>query len=169
MGARTPTSQRPDPRNQPVDPGLDPGPRLAPKAAAGTTLNIGPILVRTLGHFFPDLNTWIDAIDDPRFAPLVIYHKRFLLWWGLSLFLCKLSSRRQLDYQLNTDGPEVLPNLNRLAGTGREPAGEPDLGVLPGENRPRPHRRVAAADGPAVDPHEGSGRGAAAGAVRRLD
>ena len=25
----------------------------------------------------------------------------------------------QLDYQLNTDGPEVLPNLNRLAGTAR--------------------------------------------------
>jgi hypothetical protein len=33
------------------------------------------------------------------------------------LFLCKLSSRRQLDYQLNTDGPEVLANINRLAGT----------------------------------------------------
>lgn len=45
------------------------------------------------------------------------YHKRFLLWWGLTLFLCKLSSRRQLDYQLNTDGPAVLDNLNRLAGT----------------------------------------------------
>ena len=49
--------------------------------------------------------------------PYVVYHKRFLLWWGLSLFLCKLSSRRQLDYQLNTDGPAVLANLNRLAGT----------------------------------------------------
>ncbi len=23
----------------------------------------------------------------------------------------------QLDFQFNTDGPEVLPNLNRLAGT----------------------------------------------------
>src|SRR5262249_47452606 len=56
-------------------------------------------------------------IDDPRFPPLVVYPKRFLLWWGLSLFLCKLSSRRQLDYQFNTDGPEVLNNLNRLAGT----------------------------------------------------
>jgi hypothetical protein len=48
---------------------------------------------------------------------LVVYHKRFLVWWGLSLFLCKLASRRQLDYQFNTDGPEVLNNLNRLAGT----------------------------------------------------
>jgi len=62
----------------------------------------------------------MDQIDDPRFAPLVIDHKRFLLWWGLSLFLCKLTSRRQLDYQLNTDGPEVLPNLNRLAGTAQD-------------------------------------------------
>jgi hypothetical protein len=47
----------------------------------------------------------------------VIYAKPFLLWWGLALFLCKLGSRRQLDYQLNSDGPEVLSNLNRLAGT----------------------------------------------------
>jgi hypothetical protein len=83
-------------------------------------LNIGPILARTVGHFFPELNAWIEAIPDPRFLPLVVYHKRFLLWWGLSLFWCKLGSRRQLDYQLNTDGPEVLANLNRLAGTAQQ-------------------------------------------------
>jgi hypothetical protein len=47
----------------------------------------------------------------------VVYHKRFLLWWGLALFLCKLGSRRQLDFQFNGDGPQVLANLNRLAGT----------------------------------------------------
>lgn len=47
----------------------------------------------------------------------MVYDKHFLLWWGLSLFLCKLGSRRQLDYQLGSDGPEVLQNLNRLAGT----------------------------------------------------
>jgi hypothetical protein len=68
-------------------------------------------------HFFPELNAWIDEFDDPRFLPLVIYHKRFLVWWGLSLFLCKLGSRRQLDYQFHSDGPEVLANLNRLADT----------------------------------------------------
>ena len=51
---------------------------------------------------------------------MVTYHKRFLVWWGLSLFLCKLSSRRQLDYQLNTDGPQVLANLNRLADTAQD-------------------------------------------------
>jgi hypothetical protein len=51
---------------------------------------------------------------------LIIYHKRFLVWWGLTLFLCKLSSRRQLDYEFNSDGPEVLPNLNRLAETAQD-------------------------------------------------
>jgi hypothetical protein len=66
-------------------------------------------------HFFPQLNAWIDDIRDPRFEPFITYHKRFLLWWGLSLFFCKLASRRQLDFQLNTDGPQVLANLNRLA------------------------------------------------------
>jgi hypothetical protein len=77
-------------------------------------------LVWTLHHFFPELNAWIDPIHDPRFLPLVIYDKRFLIWWGLSLFLCKLSSRRQLDYQFNTDAPAVLANLNRLAGTAQD-------------------------------------------------
>jgi hypothetical protein len=77
-------------------------------------------LAQTIGHFFPDLNSWIDEIHDPRWFPLVIYSPRFLVWWGLSLFLCKLASRRQLDYQLNTDGPELLANLNRLAGTAQD-------------------------------------------------
>ena len=73
--------------------------------------------MQTIGHFFPQFHDWLDQIPDPRFLPLVVYHKRFLVWWGLALFLCKLGSRRQLDYQLNTDGPEVLANLNRLAET----------------------------------------------------
>jgi hypothetical protein len=120
MGAGIPTAQGPDPRNQPVGSGLGPESRAAPNAAAGATLTIGPIWARTLRHFFPQLNAWIDQIPDPRFLPLVIDHKRFLIWWGLSLFLCKLGSRRQLDYQLNTDGPEVLNNLNRRAGTAQQ-------------------------------------------------
>ena len=80
-------------------------------------MSIGPILAQTVRHFLPDLNAWIDQIEDPRFPPFVTYSKRFLLWWGLMLFLPKLSSRRQLDYQLNTNGPAVLANLNRLADT----------------------------------------------------
>ena len=80
-------------------------------------MTIGPTLVLTIRHFFPEMNAWIDEIPDPRFQPLVEYDAKFLFWWGLALFLFKLGSRRQLDFQLNTDGPEVLANLNRLAGT----------------------------------------------------
>jgi hypothetical protein len=47
----------------------------------------------------------------------VSYHRRFLVWIGLFLFLGKLGSRRQIDYQLSEAGTEVLGNLNRLAGT----------------------------------------------------
>jgi hypothetical protein len=83
-------------------------------------LTIGPILAQTVRHYFPELNDWFDQIDDPRFLPFVTYDKRFLLWYGLGLFLCKLGSRRQLDFQLHNDGPEVLNNLNRLADTNQE-------------------------------------------------
>ena len=74
-------------------------------------------MARTIRHFFPDFKAWIDEIKDPRFLPRVTYDKHFLVWFGLMLFLCKLGSRRQLNFHLNTDGPQVLPNLNRLAGT----------------------------------------------------
>jgi hypothetical protein len=117
MGRRVSTPQEPHQRDQPVDPGPGSRPCPATPTPEGTTLTIGPILAQTARHFFPQLNDWLDHIHDPRFLPFVVYHKRFLLWWGLALFLCKLGSRRQLDYQLNTDGPAVLANLNRLAGT----------------------------------------------------
>jgi hypothetical protein len=30
-------------------------------------LKIAALLVRTIRHFFPELNDWMDAIPDPRF------------------------------------------------------------------------------------------------------
>jgi hypothetical protein len=62
------------------------------------------------------LNDWIDKIEDPRFEPFIVYDKRFLVYWGFCLFLFKLSSRRQLDFQLDAQDTHVLDNLNRLAG-----------------------------------------------------
>jgi hypothetical protein len=120
MDRQPPPPQATAARNPPADPGPDPQPRPAPKTAAGATLNIGPLLAQTVRHFFPDLNDWLDDFPDPRFEPFVIYHRRFLLWWGLSLFLFQLGSRRQLDFQLNTDGHETLDNFNRLADTDQE-------------------------------------------------
>src|SRR6185312_8164570 len=120
MGAGTPTPQGPYQRNQSVGRGPDLGPRPGPPAPPGATLSIGPALARTVRQFFPELNAWIDQIDDPRFAPMVVYHKRFLVWWGLGLFFCRLGSRRQLDFQFAADGPQVVGNFNRLADTAQQ-------------------------------------------------
>lgn len=43
------------------------------------------------------------------------YHRRFLLWYGLLLFLCKLGSRRQLDFQLRDPELWVLDNLQAIS------------------------------------------------------
>lgn len=68
-------------------------------------------------HFWPELNDWLDRIPDPRFKPYIIYDKRFLVWWGLCLYLFPLRARRQLDFELDSRGTQVLTNLNRLAKT----------------------------------------------------
>ncbi len=117
MDSRTQAVEN-DPRgSQSADSGSGQGPRQTPPTPPGSTLNIGPILAQTTRHFFPDFRDWIDGIKDPRNPLRITYDKHFLVWVGLMLFVCKLSSRRQVNYQLNADGPEVLTNLNRLAGT----------------------------------------------------
>jgi hypothetical protein len=50
----------------------------------------------------------------------VTYHLRFLFWWGLLLFLCKLGSRRQLDFQFRDLELQVLANVNRLSDCQQE-------------------------------------------------
>ena len=115
MGTRTPTPQTPPAPHLPVGAGADSSPCPGPAPQGGKVLSLGHCLLRTIWHFWPGLNGWLDQLPDTRWPPLVIYHRRFLLWWGLLLFLCKLGSRRQLDFQLRDLELQVLANLNRLA------------------------------------------------------
>jgi hypothetical protein len=73
--------------------------------------------VRTVRHFWPEFNDWLQQVPDTRYAPFIVYDKRFLIWWGLSLYVFQLGSRRQLDFALAARGTQVLANLNRLAQT----------------------------------------------------
>jgi hypothetical protein len=68
-------------------------------------------------HFFPLLNVWLDQLPDTRDQDAIVYPRRFLLWWGLLLYVLQLGSRRQLDFGLRAEGTQVLHNLNRLADT----------------------------------------------------
>jgi hypothetical protein len=117
LAGRTPTPQGPAGRDPSTERGPGAHPRPAPQAQGRPSLSIGPILVRTIRHFFPDFNDWLDDFPEHRDADRLTYHRRFLLWVGLFLFLCKLGSRRQIDYQLGEPGACVLDNLNRIAGT----------------------------------------------------
>jgi hypothetical protein len=80
-------------------------------------LNVGPAFARTLRHFFPSFNDWLDKVPDPRCFERITYHRRFLLWGGILLFVGKLGSRRQFDFKYREGGTSVLENLNRLAQT----------------------------------------------------
>ena len=81
---------------------------------------MGVAVARTVRHFWPGFSAYLDALPDTRFQPFVTYKARFLIWWGLLLFLCKLGRIRSLDYELRDDGSAVLVNVNALAQTDQE-------------------------------------------------
>lgn len=73
--------------------------------------------MRTLRHFFPLWDDWLDQLPDRRDQEAITYPRRFLACWGILLYVLQLGSRRQLDFQLRAEGTAVLANLNRLLGT----------------------------------------------------
>ena len=66
------------------------------------------------------MNQWLDRLPDSRDQEIITYPRRFLAWWGISLYLFQLGSRRQLDFELRDGGAPVLENVNRLAETQME-------------------------------------------------
>src|SRR5437879_3005407 len=117
MDRQSQASQDSAGRDSPVDGGPGPHPCPDPETQGRPTLTIGPLLVRTIGHFFPDSTDWLDDSPEHRDPDRLTYQPRFPTWIGLFLFLGKLGSRRQIDFQLGEVGTCVLANLNRLAGT----------------------------------------------------
>ncbi len=117
MDSRTPPLEEAHPSHLPVGPGSGADSRDRPPPQSGKVLELGRAFVKTIRHFWPKLNPWLQALPDTRFQPMVDYDVRFLCWWGLLLFCLKLGSRRQLDFELRDDPLWVLDNVNRLAQT----------------------------------------------------
>ncbi|MEA3346741.1 MAG: hypothetical protein U9Q21_01470, partial [Candidatus Auribacterota bacterium] len=73
---------------------------------------------KTLHRFFPKMLKWIDFMDDPRQAGKTDYNTAHLFWLGTFIFLLKLESRRQINFQFHTE--EFRKNLNLLSGQTNE-------------------------------------------------
>jgi hypothetical protein len=80
--------------------------------------------LKTLRHFFPDLNTWLKTTLDPRDPRFTTYPVEYVLSCGLLLFLTKLGSRRQLRYQFKTAA--FIRNVNLFCGTSCDTMLDPD-------------------------------------------
>jgi hypothetical protein len=133
--ARDPSTDR--------DPG--PHPHQPSPPPPGPSLILGQAFVRTVRHFFPQLNDWLQALPDSRDPDACTYETRCLAWWCLVLYLLQLRSRRQLNFKLDARGTHVLDNLNRLAGT-QQPA-RPVHGTLDhflGHSQPEAFARLRA-------------------------
>jgi hypothetical protein len=73
---------------------------------------------KTLVHFFPKFDEWLDKTEDRREPGKIIYPKQYMMWIGILLFMCKLSFLRQIKYLFNT--PEFIENLNNISKTNVE-------------------------------------------------
>lgn len=79
---------------------------------------------KTLIHFFPKFDKWLDKIEDTREPGKVIYPKQYMIWIGMLLFMCKLSFKRQIKYLFNT--PEFIENVNNFSNAFVETVAHPD-------------------------------------------
>src|SRR6202020_689281 len=100
-----------------TDTGAGPNSRPTQAAKSRPALIVAEAFVQTVRHFFPDLNEWFQAIPDTRNQDLIVYPTRFMVWWGILLYVLQLGSRRQLDFALDKNDPGLLHNLNLLPGT----------------------------------------------------
>ena len=85
---------------------------------------IGPALLKTLRHFFPNFASWLASTPDPRDPRFIVYPISYVLMSGILLFLTKLGSRRQMRFHFHTT--PFIANVNFLLGTSLETMLHPD-------------------------------------------
>lgn len=67
--------------------------------------NLLKCFLGTFRHYFGEVAEWVGAVDDPRQPSSTTYSLASLLFAGLLLFVCHLSSRRQFNDRIRGNGP----------------------------------------------------------------
>lgn len=80
------------------------------------------VLIKTMEHFFPEMNGWLKRIRDPRNEDLITYELVTLLWVMILMFMTKREARRRVTYEFKSEA--FLKNIIELTG-------QKDLETLP--------------------------------------
>jgi hypothetical protein len=67
----------------------------------------------TIKNYFPQLGIWLINVKDPRYTAKATYHRSIMFWTVIFLFLLKLQSSRNINYQLN-QSRQFLTNFQAL-------------------------------------------------------
>ena len=157
MDTRTQKNKEAIKRNLGITGSQNKSTRNGPEKKNQKVLTLGESFIKTVLHFLPGLKERLAQIHDSRYSPFVVYKKEFLFWWGLLLFVFKLSSKRQLDFDVRDLDTFMLENINRLIGIDQE--------TMPTVNDQsffrtcgfRKCRKDSDVPGAQVNPHEGPG------------
>jgi len=71
--------------------------------------NLAYVLWKSVNHYFPDLNMWMNEMSDSRNPELITYEAKTLIWVGLIMFITKRESRKKIRDQMRL--PEFLAIL----------------------------------------------------------
>lgn len=71
------------------------------------------MLYKTIHHYFPGYHKWLNGVKDHRNENMIVYEPSTLIWVGILLFLSKIGSRRQINYEFGSD--EMRRNIQTLA------------------------------------------------------
>jgi len=70
-------------------------------------------LYKTVKHFFPEFRKWLKETKDPRNENSMDYPAKVMIWLGILMFMLKLPSRRQINFEFNSE--EFRKNLSMLS------------------------------------------------------
>lgn len=105
--------QRADSGNERVEPADDPAVCQEPREEALSQENLVEILHKTVAHFFPRWNQWLEEIPDPRNPELIEYELGTLIWTGILMLMTGRQARKQIGHEMRTEN--AAANLKELS------------------------------------------------------
>jgi len=86
-----------------------------------TNINKINLLVKTIYGFFPQFGQWFKNIKDPRMVKKNTYHLSLMIWIGITMFILKLKSSRNINFRLKKNFILNFKNIFPILGIIQNP------------------------------------------------